>query len=769
MRLFPMIKKAQSIGLIFAISAACTPGASHGYEQATHVTITSAAIQRSVLYTDSTLLSDLGISSAPGAYPEYNFGSLSSGDFFIPGPSTPPQIFSYDNFTNDILFGASFEDDAFKLISINHFFDPQWNNGTGRGLTLSLPLVPTPLASPDWIIGDAAIPPAQYFSYFQAHASLYAALTQPNPSDRIAAFGRAFQSLGHVTHHIEDMAQPQHVRNEQHLHGFRGLPDDASAEFEKHTLEIDSPAGTLLNNLNVVWPRYPIPAFENVRQYWSSYNSSSYVGMAEFTSRNFATFRNPLSLDNSTGLIKPAIGFPLPSAYNKDGTKLYIISQSVSSTTMPTGGTKSGYVGFIVANIGDDLPTNTANTGRRIAIETSLPMVIDQTGKAVRQFASNNRLVWDENYQVLLPRAVAFSAGVINHFFRARASLTRLSGTTWQIKNPTIYPMNGTWTILQENQAGLRTKVTSLTSSLPAQSSASISFPEPVAGTAKLIVAWTGQVGTELGAAAGQVITYVPPTKTVTCGGPYFDSQLSHNFGVTSGALTPPNASSTDSVLELGSTAGLVQISYWIIPTSVYTLNYTQYLQFLSSPFAPGSGPSFPTGILSATLSGKYGNSSSTVFTQTVAGNTPTSNAFSFQHSPTGTYTKLTLHEAYPFYFYDDVSAQSKSDIVKQVSCPGQSLDTSKGLRVASVGVKVPVGLGACGMWTFNVNGAIRQSYGVVTVPIGSQINVTATLAPSAPGHLTCDGGTNPVPGTPYYVDGSGTINYPFPPLITVK
>jgi hypothetical protein len=38
----------------------------------------------------------------------------------------------------------------------------------------------------------------------------------PSPDERDRMLAEMFQSLGHVIHHIQDMAQPQHTRNDAH-------------------------------------------------------------------------------------------------------------------------------------------------------------------------------------------------------------------------------------------------------------------------------------------------------------------------------------------------------------------------------------------------------------------------------------------------------------------------------------------------------------------------------------------------------------------------
>ena len=100
---------------------------------------------------------------------------------------------------------AAFEDDSFPTIRpLRHFYNPV----TGEGL--NIPLIPTQSSSPDWALALPGAVRGQRFSYWDARQSLLDALTKRTETERKAAFGRTFQTLGQVAHHLQDMAQPQH-------------------------------------------------------------------------------------------------------------------------------------------------------------------------------------------------------------------------------------------------------------------------------------------------------------------------------------------------------------------------------------------------------------------------------------------------------------------------------------------------------------------------------------------------------------------------------
>src|SRR5882672_1771811 len=181
----------------------CSPVA-QGYLEPTHQLITGAAVSRSVLQTNPAVLQDMGLSlsstfpntkGAPGTIPEL----LSDGADFEDSLLGPP------------LFNVT-------LRPLRHFYNPV----TGLGLNIPLlpnldnPLQPTQTSSPDWALARPGAISAQQNSYWNARQSLFDALTKPAEVERQAAFGETFQFLGQVVHHLQDMAQPQHVRNEAH-------------------------------------------------------------------------------------------------------------------------------------------------------------------------------------------------------------------------------------------------------------------------------------------------------------------------------------------------------------------------------------------------------------------------------------------------------------------------------------------------------------------------------------------------------------------------
>lgn len=173
-----------------------------------------------------------------------------------------------------IRIGANHEDDTFSTNFAryrNHFFDPQ-HGGAGY----SYPLAPPGEPSPDWALEDTRTFLSQSYSLRDARQALYDALTLPNKDNREQWMARTFYILGHVIHHTQDMAQPQHTRNDSHGGFFLGSKSLYEIWTKEHPDDPD-----LANALTL--PYGPV-TFDTARKFWSTDDGK---GIAQFSSYNF--------------------------------------------------------------------------------------------------------------------------------------------------------------------------------------------------------------------------------------------------------------------------------------------------------------------------------------------------------------------------------------------------------------------------------------------------------------------------------------------------
>ena len=203
--------KAKHIALATLAVLSC--GQVSAYEIATHVYLSETALKESVLANSAAKRESIGL----------RFDLNDDRQRFRDSKSTAATVLEL------IQNGAEYEDDFLSLPPrpLNHFFDP----ATGGGLYIELlPLVgivpeavlaliaavnATSQASPDWAL-DSTV--ANNFSRKALSSFMYDAYTKPQKAERDASTGHVFETVGRLIHHVQDMAQPQHVRNDPHLH-----------------------------------------------------------------------------------------------------------------------------------------------------------------------------------------------------------------------------------------------------------------------------------------------------------------------------------------------------------------------------------------------------------------------------------------------------------------------------------------------------------------------------------------------------------------------
>lgn len=169
------------------------------YEMPTHPDITEAALKKSL--TKKNFLRDIGYNSEEDKITYTSDGSSVSG---ING-TTNQSILEW------IRLGSKDEDESNEgfLRYRNHFYDPVNKIGYhywgASGET-----------APDWILEDKTTYSSQKWSLKDAKTYYLTALTSSTKKERDNNFAKTFKALGHVLHLVEDMAQPQHTRNDSH-------------------------------------------------------------------------------------------------------------------------------------------------------------------------------------------------------------------------------------------------------------------------------------------------------------------------------------------------------------------------------------------------------------------------------------------------------------------------------------------------------------------------------------------------------------------------
>lgn len=469
--------KALIAGVVSACMGSAASPAS-AYERATHAALTQSAVGRSNLTGSGDLLGQLGLTlldpTNPFGNQYYDTSAITQYLRTADDPQFDPSPYearlikdlheSSLSITGWIMRGSIREDDTPRISNarennpqddlfgtrfrvLHHFFDPYHN------VPLSGPVVDGACAaefgckrSPDWALGSTdafdihAGPNANrtnHFSIVDAHEAVWRAITgtrsndnhsvAQNAAERLTYWATAFRTLGDVVHHIQDMAQPQHSRNDPHagaacvtsstcLGGhasYYELYIDARATGELHFAvgeqSVEIPAA--LPSLPLDQQSYPYanPSFARFSDYWSTGQQSASLtgmGLADYSSRGF--FSAGTNIGSAKGLTfpKPDVAelqdAPVDNAVNLLGKRI---------------GTLAAKAGSV-----QDYVTNTADSRVLLTSNSAFDPFLIDAGK--QPVYSLNYYNYDDQARLLLPRAAAYSAGLINFFFRGKMTIS---------------------------------------------------------------------------------------------------------------------------------------------------------------------------------------------------------------------------------------------------------------------------------------------------------------------------------------------------------
>ncbi|APV50806.1 hypothetical protein BWI17_14585 [Betaproteobacteria bacterium GR16-43] len=458
----------------------------HGlaYELRTHAYVTTEGIKRSKLFTDGSLASELGLQlneantlgtmyfegTNVGRYTrlQRRFESARAGEGIIDGSVASWFItgaIREDDLTTVLGCGGA---NVFTLLQhtrradecnpqedhppidrvFNHFLDPQHNNSAATS-------TPGAKSAVNWAIGtdhafdDASVTPStsrgNKFSLVDARNAMYYALSGKDPDSnamnagseelRKAWWATALRSLGDASHLLQDMAQPQHTRNEPHPGGFYELYiEGRTSSAEGYRID-----GTK-------FPLTPVPLTEGPSvsrtRYSDFWSAGDGLGLANFSSRTFMTDKTNIG---TVGILN----YPLPSHDRND-----YVAESVPATDLTIPGFNRV---FLTSKLLDAKVPPYGPTARaaRITTESSVADYLQcaSTGGTPLPCYSMNRFNYDDQAAILLPKAAAYTAGLIDYFFRARIDMVSVPGEpdTYRVKNLGNEDIKGTFELYYDD------------------------------------------------------------------------------------------------------------------------------------------------------------------------------------------------------------------------------------------------------------------------------------------------------------------------------
>ncbi len=350
---------------------------------------------------------------------------------------------------------------------LGHFYDPYHDTALSNlGLVVGT-------RSPDWALVDGVKIPTtvinplggeNHYNLPSAREAMWRAVTlkrklpngtledlQPaagtsakaKEDERKAYWGTTFRAVGDLVHILQDAAQPQHTRNDGHSgQGCVVVPTRPGeclaghdSVFEKYmkarTLVAKSYTieegffpgvgwgvavtsdGPQLNYGGDGVPNYDIPRFAKIRDYYSTGTGAASLsgnGLANYSSRGFYSFGTNI---NS----KLGATFPTPSP-----TGVGLTDETVTSSKGLSGIPNVGKVTYKLGTVPDTLfAARTASNVRLSATSAFSRFVAQQTGVPVYKLTHD---IYDAHADLLIPRAVAYSAGLIDYFFRGEMQIS---------------------------------------------------------------------------------------------------------------------------------------------------------------------------------------------------------------------------------------------------------------------------------------------------------------------------------------------------------
>jgi hypothetical protein len=510
--------------VLFCFISAVSGRQALAYEQGTHELLSELAADRSVLSVSGFLSSmGLGQYDSNGLYYHANSNNR----------KTIQELISQGSYDEDeLLNGTSV---------LFHFYDPQSIDSGSRGLRIG--------GSEFWSSMEWSLQKNPDYSYQNAQDYFYDALTASTEQYRNIAFGKLFTAIGHVIHHIQDMAQPQHTRNEPHCpswmceqiekyYAYENI--DTASLYESYTADRTDDIRDLIND-DRSYPR--AYTFSTAADFWqedpAGGSTAQDLGMAAFSSTRFVT-RNKNFYVNAHGEIGAPSGFPQPT-----GQGLSMTPNVGPCVIAGNQGSVSGICKHWSVSIIDPI-RSPANKYIEKYVAESITNFSQVNSSAPKNFVVDIAS-FQERWEILLPRAVSLSAGLINHIFRGRIDLAQdpESPSVWYIRNNGDVAISGSFNFLYD-VGYYRASLQTFSRYISAGDYATVLIADVPTYANKVAVAFTGTIGSEAGT-AGAVKPYTAPLQTVPCGG-----SINPSGGIEG----------LDQLVELGGSSGVVRVSF---------------------------------------------------------------------------------------------------------------------------------------------------------------------------------------------------------------
>lgn len=405
------IREVFFISVLIFITSLTFAGKLYAYSKGVHEKISEKVIDKNITKIDG-YLKNIGLNNGVSE-------NLNGNNLWIPMVKKAREWIEEGSWKEDIDVG----------ILWSHFYDPRTNKGYSVGGVE---------------IGQSAYDRANDLPnlgpWVWARKRLYDGLTQTDKTIRENYLSIALQSLGRATHLVQDVSVPAHTRNDFHLPYVDEEPYETYTD--KHYLDLD-------------YKEIPFPLWDQSispyapRQFWDTdtyngYNPSASLnqGLAEYTNANFFSkdtifddaypFPNELSTD-------------LQSYSNQNQNKLpeiVIAEDNIPDTSFWIKKDKDGEIIDHFVKPGY-LTKEALDAGNPIYVRT---FTLDDT--CYKYYAS-----------LLIPRAVGYSAGLLDYFFRGTLEITPPDQIAYAVTDGSQTPYLDTYGHYHQQFTSIKAKV----------------------------------------------------------------------------------------------------------------------------------------------------------------------------------------------------------------------------------------------------------------------------------------------------------------------
>ena len=323
----------------------------------------------------------------------------------------------------DIMSQGSYDED--RIVpdgrSVNHFFDPEHL----EPLNVKLPFVGCSAKgerADRWAL-EAGF--GNDYSVARAKTWYAESLLGPNPGTRESAKRELLLALGHAVHLIQDMAQPEHTRNDQHLPGSATGQATAASIWENWGGRNLSSFATAAVSFDG-YPTVVLPSYASFFHTYEVVNGRpAGRGMADFSNRSFVTQDTNYHDEDPSWpcrggtpcfyYTEPRIAESVPRTLLNQSEHIIRFIPDAGGNVVPVAATET--VDYLVyLSFPHDFYTHTQLRDEFHTFHSSFDQEARQYGCG--PLYSLNDHSYQSRAALLVPRAVGYSAGFIKHFFR---------------------------------------------------------------------------------------------------------------------------------------------------------------------------------------------------------------------------------------------------------------------------------------------------------------------------------------------------------------